>query len=137
MDENLPLKRYDRYDGLLTAICFIISLSLYLRTLTPGLLHGDSGEFQTLAYLLGHTHPTGYPVYLVLAKLATLLPLRDVAYRVNLFSALMAALTVAGVYLSGRLLVNYWVLALIGAMALAISPTFWSQAIIAEVYPAG
>ena len=130
-------KKYDRYDGLLTAICFIISLSLYIRTLTPGLLYGDSGEFQTLAYLLGHTHPTGYPVYLVLAKLVTFLPLRDVAYRVNLFSALMAASTVAGVYLSGRLLVKHRVLALIGTMALAISPTFWSQAIIAEVYTAG
>jgi hypothetical protein len=133
----MSLKRYDRFDGLLAVTCFVISLFLYIRTLTPGLLHGDSGEFQTLAYLLGHTHPTGYPVYLVLAKLATFLPLGDIAYRVNLFSALMAALTVAGVYLSGRLLVNYRALALIGAMALAISPTFWSQAIIAEVYTAG
>ena len=132
-----PLKRFDRYDCLLATICFILSLSLYMRTLTPGLLHGDSGEFQTLAYLLGHTHPTGYPVYLVLAKLITFLPLKGIAYRVNLFSALMAALTVTGVYLSGRLLVNYRVLTLIGAMALAISPTFWSQAVIAEVYTAG
>ena len=133
----MSIKRYDRFDGLLAVICFIISLALYIRALTPGLLHGDSGEFQTLAYLLGHTHPTGYPIYLVLAKLATFLPLGDVAYRVNLFSALMAALTVAGVYLSGRLLVNYRALALIGAMTLAVSPTFWSQAIIAEVYTAG
>ena len=133
----MSVKRVDRYDGFLTAICFITSLLLYVRTLTPGLLPGDSGEFQTLAYLLGHTHPTGYPVYLGLAKLVTFLPLRDVAYRVNLFSALMAASTVAGVYLSGRLLVNYRVLAFIGAMALAISRTFWSQAVIAEVYTAG
>jgi 4-amino-4-deoxy-L-arabinose transferase-like glycosyltransferase len=133
----MPLKRYDRYDGLISTLCFILSLALYLRTLTPGLLHGDSGEFQTLAYLLGHTHPTGYPVYLVLAKMATTLPLGDVAYRVNLFSALMAALTVTGVYLSGRLLVKYRIIAFIGAMALAISPTFWSQAVIAEVYTPG
>ena len=133
----MSIKRYDRYDGLLAGICYIISLALYIRTLTPGLLHGDSGEFQTLAYLLGHTHPTGYPVYLVLAKLATFLPLRDVAYRVNLFSALMGALTVAGVYLTGRLLANYRALVFIGAMALAVSPTFWSQSIIAEVYTTG
>ena len=134
---SIKLKRFDRYDGLLTAICFIISLSLYTRTLTPGLLHGDSGEFQTLAYLLGHTHPTGYPVYLVLAKLTTFLPLGDVAYRVNLFSALMGAITAAGIYLSGRTVVKYRLLALLGAMTLAVSPTFWSQAIIAEVYTSG
>jgi len=126
-----------RWDALLTLACFVCGLALYFRTLTPGLLRGDSGEFQTLAYLLGDTHPTGYPIYLVLAKLATFLPLRDIAYRVNLFSALMGALAVAGVYLCGRLLVQYRSLALIGAAALAVSPTFWSQAIIAEIYTAG
>jgi len=134
---SLESKKFDPYDGLLAITCFILSLSLYIRTLTPGLLHGDSGEFQTLAYLLGHTHPTGYPVYLVLAKLATFLPLGDVAYRVNFFSTLMAALTVAGVYLSSRLLVKYRIVALVGAFGLAISPTFWSQAVIAEVYTSG
>jgi 4-amino-4-deoxy-L-arabinose transferase-like glycosyltransferase len=140
---NVPLNKknthlkLDRWDVLLMVASFGSSLFLYYRTLTPGLLHGDSGEFQTLAYLLGNTHPTGYPVYLVLAKLATFLPLGDVAYRVNVFSALMGALTVVGVYLSGRLLVKFRFLALIGALALAVSPTFWSQAVIAEVYTAG
>ena len=133
----MSLKRYDRYDGLLSILCFTLSLALYIRTLAPGLLYGDSGEFQTLAYLLGHTHPTGYPIYLVLAKMATFLPLGDVAYRVNLFSALMGGLTVAGVYLAGRLLVKYRLVAFIGAAALAVSPTYWSQAVIAEVYAAG
>jgi hypothetical protein len=127
----------DRYDALLAVACFVGALALYIRTMTPGLLAGDSGEFQTLAYLLGHTHPTGYPVYLVLAKLTTFFPLGDIAYRVNLFSGIMGALTVAGVYLSGRLLIRYRILAVVGAAALAISPTFWSQAVIAEIYTAG
>jgi hypothetical protein len=129
--------RLDRWDALLALTCLVAGLALYIRTLTPGLLIGDSGEFQTLAYLLGHTHPTGYPVYLALAKLATFWPLGDVAYRVNLFSALMGALTVVGVYLSGRLLVKYRILSFVGALALAVSPTFWSQAVIAEIYTAG
>jgi hypothetical protein len=131
------ITKLDRFDLLLALACFILSLALYIRTLTPGLLLGDSGEFQTLAYLLGHTHPTGYPVYLVMAKSATVLPVGGIAYRVNLFSAIMGALTVAAVYLSGRLLVKYRVLAMVGATALAISPTFWSQAVIAEIYTAG
>jgi hypothetical protein len=129
--------KLDHWDSVFALVCFAASFFLYYRTLTPGLLYGDSGEFQTLAYLLGDTHPTGYPVYLVLAKLATLLPLGDVAYRVNLFSALMGSITVLGVYLTGRLLVKYRVLSLIGSLVFAISPTFWSQAIIAEVYTAG
>jgi 4-amino-4-deoxy-L-arabinose transferase-like glycosyltransferase len=134
---NSTITKLDRTDLFLALACFVSGLALYIRTLTPGLLPGDSGEFQALSYLLGHTHPTGYPIYLLLAKLVTFLPVGDVALRVNLFSALMGALTVAGVYLAGRLLVKYRVLAVIGAAALAVSPTFWSQAVIAEIYTPG
>jgi hypothetical protein len=114
-----------------------LSLALYVRTLAPGLLPGDSGELQTLSVLLGNTHPTGYPVYLLVGKLFTWLPVGDVAYRINLLSAVMAALTVVGVYLAGRLLVGHRLPALVGAIALAVSSTFWSQAVIAEVYTPG
>ncbi|HFE66146.1 MAG TPA: DUF2723 domain-containing protein, partial [Chloroflexi bacterium] len=84
-------KSFDRWDILLGDLLAGGSLLLYGRTLTPGLLPGDGGEFQTLAVLLGHTHPTGYPVYLTLAKLLTFFPVGDVAYRANLFSAVMGA----------------------------------------------
>jgi len=114
-----------------------MALLIYVRTLTPGLLAGDGGEFQALAYLWGHSHPTGYPVYLTLARLFTFLPTGELAYRVNLFSAVMAAVAVAGVYVNGRLLTRYRLISFVGALAIAISPTFWSQALIAEVYTAG
>jgi len=47
----------------------LAALALYVRTLYPGLLAGDSGEFQALARLLGNTHPTGYQIYLLLVYL--------------------------------------------------------------------
>ena len=128
---------FTRFDAGLAVIVGFLSLGLYWRTLAPGLLTSDSGEFQTLAYLLGNTHPTGYPVYLLLAKPFTWLPVADVAYRVNLFSAVMASLTMVGVYLAGRLLTGYRWLARVGALALMVSQTFWSQALIAEVYTSG
>ncbi len=124
-------------DGLLAVATGSLSLILYLRTLAPGLLPGDSGELQTLSCLLGNTHPTGYPVYLLIGKVFTWLSVRDIAYRINLLSAVMAALTVAGVYLAGRLLTKRRLPASVGALALAVSPTFWSQAVIAEVYTPG
>jgi hypothetical protein len=87
----------------------ITSLILYVRTLAPGVLPGDSGEFQVLAYQLGIAHCPGYPVYLLMAKLVTFLPVGDIAYRVNLFSAIMAALAVCSVYLVARLIsLNRW-----------------------------
>ncbi|MBN2501362.1 MAG: DUF2723 domain-containing protein [Anaerolineales bacterium] len=126
----------DRGDASIAAVLGILSLALYVRTLAPGLLPGDSGEFQVLAYLVGHAHTTGYWVYLLLAKATTLLPIGSIAYRVNLFSALMGALSVGIVYLCAKLVTRNRLAAGIGALAFAFAPTVWSQAIIAEVYTA-
>jgi hypothetical protein len=133
-----PTKLFTRFDLLLAILAGLLSLSLYARTLVPWPLPGDSGEFQVLAYELGVAHTTGSPVYLLLAHLfQRLVPLGDVAYRVNLFSAFMGGLTIGGVYLAGWLLSgNRWA-GLFGALSLAVGFTFWSQALIAEVYTAG
>jgi hypothetical protein len=124
-------------DALLALLAGGLSLALYVRTLVPFPLVGDSAEFQVLAYQVGIAHTPGYPVYLLLAKLFTFLAVHDIAYRVNLFSAFMAAVTVAGVYLTARLLACVRLAALFAGLSLAVSFTFWSQAIIAEVYTAG
>lgn len=134
--EPFPIK-LTRLDALMALAVGGFALFIYGRTVTPGLLPGDGGEFQTLTYLLGSTHPTGYPTYLALSRLFTFLPLSDLAYRVNLFSALMGALTAAGVYLCGRVLTGYRATAASVALALIVSPTLWSQALIAEVYTTG
>ncbi len=128
---------WDRRDGLLALGLSALALGVYLGTLAPGLLESDSGELQTLASTLGYAHPTGYPVYLLAAHVATWLPVGDVAYRVNLWSAVCAAAAVGLLYALARLLIpNRW-LALAAAAALAVSPTFWSLAIIARVYAMG
>lgn len=137
-EENQSPPLLTRSDVVLALLVGGVSLGLYLRTLAPWALPGDSGEFQVLAYQVGIAHTTGYPVYILLAKLfISLFPAGDVAYRVNLFSAVMGALTVAGVYLAGRLLTARRWAGLLGALALMVSPTFWSQSLIAEVYTAG
>ena len=115
-----------------------LAFGLYLRTLVPWVLPGDSGEFQVLAYEVGIAHTTGYPVYLLLARsFITLFPFGEIAYRVSLFSAVMAAVTVAEVYLAGWLLARNRAAACFAALGLAVGFAFWSQAVIAEVYTAG
>ncbi len=134
---------------------FAAALGLYGLTLAPSVvtLFDDSLEFQLVTYQLGIAHPSGYPLYTLLGWLFTRLPIGDVAYRVNLMSAVFGALTVALVYLIGLELVagsqrlsgrgsgenarQAWtevLAASIGALSLAISPVFWSQATVAEVY---
>ena len=124
----------DKTDYLIALATGLCALAVYLRTLAPDMLYGDSAEFQTLAYTLGMTHSTGYPVYLLLARLFGFLPVGSPAWRVNLLSAVGAAATVGGVYLLVRYLSRSRAGALLGSIALGLSYTFWAQAIIAEVY---
>ena len=125
------MRRSDLAGALLV---FVASGTLYVRTLAPSLLYGDSAEFQTIAYTLGMGHPTGYSVYILLAKVFTLVPVGEIAYRVNLFSAFCAALTIGLVCLILRNLDTRMVAALSGALVAAFAPLFWKQASLAEVY---
>src|SRR5919108_3423765 len=71
-------------------------LALYGLTCAPGVQGGDSGEFQFVGFILGIPHPPGYPLYALVGRLWTLLlPVGEVAYRMNLLSAVLAAATLA------------------------------------------
>lgn len=116
-------------------VLFVPSLLLYCRTMQPSVGDfGDSAKFQLVACVLGIPHTTGYPLYVSLARLFTFLPLRDVAYRVTLLSAVSAASAVALVGVSVWMLTHSLAAAGSAALLFAGTRTFWSQAIIAEVY---
>ncbi len=76
-------------------IVFAASLTLYTLTLAPTVTLVDSGELIAAARELGVAHPPGFPLYTLLAHLATLAPAGNVAERVNFASALFAALASA------------------------------------------
>lgn len=128
------LQPITRQDVAIAGGVFLASLLLFARTAAPGLLLGDSAEFQAQAYTLGHTHPTGYPVYVLAARLFTSLVPGDPAWRVNLFSAVCAASGLGILYLCGRLLGGWRIAAIIGPATLAVVPLFWMHASIAELY---
>jgi len=119
-------------DWILGGLCFVLALVLYLQTLAPSVatLFDDSLEFPLAAHDLAIAHPTGYPLYILLGKLFSLAPGPNVAWSVNLLSAASAALTVVFVYLIVRELGGRRLAALLGSVALMLSPVFWSQAII-------
>src|SRR5215831_1967577 len=76
-------------------IVFIASLLVYSFTLAPTVTLVDSGELIVAAKSLGVAHPPGFPLYVLLAHLATLIPIGSIAFRVNLASAIFAALGAA------------------------------------------
>jgi 4-amino-4-deoxy-L-arabinose transferase-like glycosyltransferase len=126
-----------RVAGLLAALAAFV---LYWRTLAPTVLYydypamRDSTALQVKAYLLGIPDVTGYPTYAMLTHLFTYLPFGDPAYRVNLASAVFGAATVFLFYLVCRRLTGRTSPSLAAALLFALSETFWSQAVIAEVY---
>ncbi len=126
--------------ALLGVAAALVAFLLYLRTLAPTVLHYDpnglydSVMLQVKAYVLGIPNPTGYPTYIMLAHLFTYLPFGDVGYRVNLASAVFAALAVFAVYALCRRLTGMVAPAVVAALLFGLSRTFWSQAVIAEVY---
>ena len=119
---------------------FTLLIFLYLRTLSPTVLYLqdpkllDAVMVQMQVAVLGITHPTGYPTYLMLTHLFTYLPFGDPAYRVNLASAVYAALAAVVVYRAGLLLSGRRVAAAAGSLAFGLGASLWSQAVIAEVY---
>lgn len=78
---------------------FIISISLYWYGLVPTVPLVDGGELITAAYLKGIAHPPGFPTYLLISHLFSLIPIGNVAQRINFVSCLFAALSVGTFFL--------------------------------------
>ena len=132
--ENQRISSLSRTDLLVALLLGIAALALYIRTLAPSLLWGDSAEFQTLSYTLGMTHPSGYMTQIMFGKLFTYIPVGNIAYRVNLLSSVFGALAVAETYLIVRLLGGWQIAGISAALLLMLTEGFWWRALIAESY---
>ena len=132
-----------------TALSFVIPLVVYVLTLAPSVTFIDSGELATVASKLGVAHPTGYPLFTLIGKLFTWLPVSDEVYRLNLMCAIISSLAVAVFFnlifllserissLAGSLSLSRGVMlnaSLAASLVLAFSRTFWDTANAIEVY---
>ena len=120
----------------------IFAVFFYVLNLTPSISAGDNGELTTAMFYLGVAHAPGYPLHSLLGKLATFLPILNVAWRANFFSALCGGVTLFfAVLLYIRLLratclrdSYLYLSALVAALTFMLSDVFWGQSVICEVY---
>ncbi len=107
----------------------------YIFTMPASVYTGDSGELATAGYVWGVAHPTGFPVYLILAKLFSyLLPWFEFAYRLNIFSAVCGAMTVAVLFfILQKLKINYWA-RIAASLSFAFGLAFWTHSATLQVY---
>lgn len=143
-------KSRDSFRGLFFSSPFFLvgalALVLYLCLLPPSIARGgDSGELISASYTLGIAHPSGYPIWCLGGRLFSTLPVGEIAWRYNLFSALCAALAASTVAATSYLILAgkdadkgnsaraKW--AATGAGLLLVGFFFFgSQALLAEVY---
>ncbi|MEM8863621.1 MAG: DUF2723 domain-containing protein, partial [Chloroflexota bacterium] len=143
---SFPLSQHRYWQRFFYAPLLLLPiLALYLLTMSHNVGFADTFEFQVTAPKLGTVHPTGYPLYLLLGKLWTIIPINSIAWRLNFGTAFYALISGYFCFLLIRDLgrntdeapdLSPWVepAAFAGALVLLTLPIIWSQAIAAEVY---
>jgi len=126
-----PFERFSRPLGVVSALAF---LGVYIPTLYPSVPGGDSGELIVAAHTLGVAHPPGYPLFTLLGKLFTLIPAGSIAWRVNLLTAVLAAIAAAILARATWKLTRSFGAGLFAGGLFAFSPLVWRYAVQAEVF---
>ena len=126
---------------LAAAIAVGLVFALYIITLSPETAMWDTSEYIAAAYTLGIPHPPGNPMFVLLGRVFTLLPIApSIAARVNILAALSSAIA-AGMWflVTERVLVGWfnerWQRVMGGALAALIGSTaftVWAQSVVNE-----
>lgn len=138
----------------LAASVAIVSFSVYLTTMCRTVSFIDAGELAAVASLLGIAHPTGYPLFTLVAHCALWIsPGGEEILRLNIFSSAMVAASV-GVFFRVLLVlarmvqahtrkdrdhepktnVRPFIASAVTALAVGLSTTVWAQSVAIEVY---
>jgi tetratricopeptide (TPR) repeat protein len=117
------------------ACIIFVTLVVYVLGACPTIYVGDSGELVAAVHLLGIPHPSGYPLYVLLGKLWTLLlPVGSIAYRMSVFSSVSAAAACGLLYLACRAVPMTRLASAAAALTLGFSESFWAEANVQRVY---
>jgi hypothetical protein len=139
---------------LLSSAVSLISFVVYLSTMCRTVSFIDAGELASVACILGIAHPTGYPLFSILAHCFLWIPIpSEEILRLNIFSAVITALGVGVFYqtliAASRLSqamrweagekrreegIELPVAASVSALIFGFSTTVWSQSVAIEVY---
>src|SRR4051812_11781845 len=127
------------YKAALTVM--LVTLVLYLITLAPSTAMWDTSEYIAAAYTLGLPHPPGNPLFVIIGRVFSILPIAStIAIRINILAAICSAVS-AGMWflVTERVLVGWfpklWQRVLggvVGAVIGATAFTVWNQSVVNE-----
>jgi transmembrane protein TMEM260 (protein O-mannosyltransferase) len=106
----------------------ILATAMGIWRLMPGVGFWDTAEFQTVPPILGTAHPTGYPTYVLLGWLASIVltPFGEPAFRMNVLSAILVGVACALTVDLVRVLTRSTVLGIVAGLGLAATPIIWN-----------
>ncbi|NOR86234.1 MAG: DUF2723 domain-containing protein, partial [Bacteroidales bacterium] len=144
--------QYKKLNNIIGWMVFAIATLVYVLTLEPTTGWWDCGEYISTAYKLEVGHPPGAPLFQLLGRFFTLFAFGDtanVAYMINLMSALSSSFTILFLFWSITMLAKklvggtemtdskaYSIFAsgIVGALAFTFTDSFWFSAVEGEVY---
>jgi 4-amino-4-deoxy-L-arabinose transferase-like glycosyltransferase len=116
-------------------LAFLVPLALYVASLSPWVAFWDTGEMQTVPYILGIAHPTGFPAFVLIGWAFThTVALGTVAWRTGLMCALAMAGAARLVYALAETLEVEPPIALGSALLFAVGAVAWTRGTRAEVH---
>lgn len=147
------MENFKRFNNIGGVVAMLIAAVVYTLTLEPTASWWDCGEYISTAFKLQVGHPPGAPLFQMLGRFMSLFALgnvENVAYMVNLMSALVSALTIMFLFwtithLTRKLVTGgkemtqnegFVVLlsGFVGALAYTFTDSFWFSAVEGEVY---
>ncbi len=143
------LQKIDRLQLFSGAFVLLATLLIYVKTMAPTLSFWDCGEFIACSYILGIPHPPGTPLYILIGRIFSIIPIfEDISVRLNFLSALSSAFTALFCYLCAAKILGYWfdnkadfgnrliihAGSVSGALIAAFGITNWNNSVETEVY---
>lgn len=135
---HAPGSRSAGWLGRASAVVVVAGIALVaaVSAMLPGLGFWDTAELQTVGPLMGTGHPAGFPTWVLLGWLASVVfqPFGEPAFRMNLLSGLCLAVA-AGVTVDlVRELTRSTFLGVAAGIGMALTPVAWSIGTHAETH---
>ncbi len=128
-------------------VCLMV-FGVYLYSVAPTASFWDCAELIAVSYIAGIPHPPGTPLFVMLGRLFTILPIgKEIAFRVNLIPTLFGAFSCGLLYLIVVKMLSiyaekernrrWWFSHVAGAFAALMcgfAYSYWDNCVEAEVY---
>ena len=132
--KTVELKTSPFYRDPVILLIFLVTFSLYLASMPKTVALEDDSIFILAGYFNGVSHPPGYPLYTLILNWFTQIPIGDIPARAHASSAFFGALSCCSLFCIFCLIGLDRHIAALAALVFSLTATFWSQAIITEVY---